>query len=151
MKALRDRAGRRTSCPALPATGRPRLAELALSVAAPRVRGGFIVWQQVAAPIVIDGQSYPVFDPALWSFWLPWFLVVIALEVVFTVATCIVGSLDLASPWSTRSSPPPRDPRDLAAADGLLLEPGGGRLPWTPPASAAPSSRSATIIAISVA
>ena len=83
--------------PALPAAGRPGIAELALSVAALLFAGGFIVWQQVAAPIVIDGQSYPVFDPALWSFWLPWFLVVIVLELVFTVATYVVGRWTWAS------------------------------------------------------
>lgn len=80
--------------PALPAPGRLSLVELALSVAALVVAGVFIVWQQVAAPITIDGQSYPVFDPALWSFWLPWFLVVIGLELVFT------GALYMAGRWT---------------------------------------------------
>jgi hypothetical protein len=79
--------------PALPAAGRPNVAELALSVAGLLFAGVFIVWQQVAAPIVIDGQSYPVFDPALWSFWLPWFLVVIVLELVFTGAVATVDAL----------------------------------------------------------
>ena len=89
------------------------------------------MWQQVAAPIVIDGQSYPVFDPALWSFWLPWFLVVIALELVFTVATCTAA---VAGP-----GPSAVVNAVLAAAsaipaiwllqNGQLLEPGGGRLP----------------------
>ena len=83
--------------PALPAAGRPGIPELALSVAALLFAGGFIVWQQVAAPIVIDGQSYPVFDPGLWSSWLPWFLVVISLELVFTVATYVVGRWTWAS------------------------------------------------------
>ncbi len=43
---------------------------------------------------MIDGQSYPVLDPALWSFWLPWFLVVIGLELVFT------GALYLRGRWT---------------------------------------------------
>ena len=42
-------------------------------------------------PIVIDGQSYPLVDPALWSFWLPWFIVVAMLEIVFTVAVYLRG------------------------------------------------------------
>jgi hypothetical protein len=42
-------------------------------------------------PITIDGTSYPLFDPALWSFWLPWFLAVIGLELVFTVAIYLRG------------------------------------------------------------
>ena len=70
--------------PALPSRGRPSLAELALSASGLVFAAVFIVWQQVAAPIAVGGQSYPVFDPALWSFWLPWFLVVIGLELVFT-------------------------------------------------------------------
>ena len=80
--------------PALPAQGRPSLAELALSATGLVFAAVFIVWQQVAAPIAVGGQSYPVFDPALWSFWLPWFLVVIGLELVFT------GLLYRAGRWT---------------------------------------------------
>ncbi len=80
--------------PALPARGRPSLAELALSATGLVFAAVFIVWQQVAAPIAVGGQSYPVFDPALWSFWLPWFLVVIGLELVFT------GLLYRAGRWT---------------------------------------------------
>ena len=80
--------------PALPATGRLSAVELALSVGGLVFVGVFIVWQQVAQPIVVGGVAYPVFDPALWSFWLPWFLAVIAIEVVFT------GILYLAGRWT---------------------------------------------------
>ena len=80
--------------PALPSRGRPSLAELALSASGLVFAAVFIVWQQVAAPIAVGGQSYPVFDPALWSFWLPWFLVVIGLELVFT------GLLYRAGHWT---------------------------------------------------
>ena len=45
-----------------------------------------LLWVQFASPFVIDGESHPLFDPALWSFWLPWFIVVALLEIVFTVA-----------------------------------------------------------------
>jgi hypothetical protein len=70
--------------PALPATGRLSAVELALSVGGLVFAGVFIVWQQVAQPIVVGGTAYAVLDPALWSFWLPWFLAVIGIEVVFT-------------------------------------------------------------------
>ncbi|HEY6570674.1 MAG TPA: hypothetical protein VIZ22_10305 [Candidatus Limnocylindrales bacterium] len=80
--------------PGLPVPGRLSLAELALSVAGLVFAAVFIVWQQVAPPITVSGQSYPIFDPALWSFWLPWFLVVIGLELVFT------GALYLAGRWT---------------------------------------------------
>ena len=78
--------------PAMPAVGRPGLAEVAVSIAGLVFAAVFIVWQQVAAPIVVAGQAYPIFDPALWSFWLPWFLVVIALELVFTGAVYAIES-----------------------------------------------------------
>ena len=45
-----------------------------------------LLWGQLALPMVVDGQSYPLFDPALWSFWLPWFIVIAVLEIAFTVA-----------------------------------------------------------------
>ena len=35
--------------------------------------------------VTINGESYPVFDPSLWTFWMPWFLAILALEVVFTL------------------------------------------------------------------
>jgi hypothetical protein len=41
---------------------------------------------QLRSPIVIDGANVPLFDPALWSFWLPWFIVVTLLEIGLAVA-----------------------------------------------------------------
>lgn len=70
--------------PTLPSTGRLSAVELALSIGGLVFAGVFIVWQQVAQPIVVGGVAYPILDPALWSFWLPWFLVVIGIEVAFT-------------------------------------------------------------------
>ena len=49
------------------------------------ILAALLIWQQTAQPVTIDGESYPVFDPALWSFWMPWFLGILALEVVFTL------------------------------------------------------------------
>jgi hypothetical protein len=72
--------------PTLPVPGRQHPFEVALSVAAVVILGAAIVWQQVAAPISVGGRSYPLVDPALWSFWLPWFLIVIALQVAVVVA-----------------------------------------------------------------
>ena len=42
-------------------------------------------------PITIDGASYPLFNPDLWSFWLPWFLVVLGLQIVFHLALYLRG------------------------------------------------------------
>jgi hypothetical protein len=80
--------------PSMPVPGRLSLIEVALSVAGLVFAAVFIVWQQAVAPIVIDGVSYPILNPALWSFWLPWFLVVIGLELVFT------GLLYLRGRWT---------------------------------------------------
>ena len=65
-------------------TVKPHVVEVALSLLALLLLGGALVWQQLAQPITIGGQGYPLFDPALWSFWLPWFLLVLGLEIVFT-------------------------------------------------------------------
>ena len=51
-----------------------------------------IVWQQSGA-IWINGerQPIPVLDPALWSFWIPWFLGLIVLEIAFAVVIYLRG------------------------------------------------------------
>lgn len=71
--------------PEVPTRASLGLAEVALSLVALGLAIGALIWQQVAQPITIDGTSYPLFDPALWSFWLPWFLAILALEIVFTL------------------------------------------------------------------
>jgi hypothetical protein len=70
---------------------RPNVVEVVLSVAALALLAGLLVWQQTAAPITIDGTGYPLFDPALWSTWIPWFLVVLGLEIVFTLVRWMRG------------------------------------------------------------
>ena len=72
--------------PELPAPGRVTLGDMATAIAANVFVIAGLLWVQLASPFVIDGQAYPLFDPALWSFWLPWFIVVAVLEIVFTVA-----------------------------------------------------------------
>ena len=51
---------------------------------------GFIVWQQVRPPS-IDGTEMSILDPGLWSFWLPYFLVVTGLEIAFTFVVYFRG------------------------------------------------------------
>jgi hypothetical protein len=63
---------------------KPKLVESVLGIIALGFAAGALIWQQVAMPITIDGTGYPLFDPALWSFWLPWFLLILAMELVFT-------------------------------------------------------------------
>ena len=49
------------------------------------------MWLQLGSTIDIDGQSTQVVNPALPSFWLPWFIVVTILKIVFTVAVYLRG------------------------------------------------------------
>lgn len=71
--------------PELPAdTVRPSVVEVVFSMVALLVAAGALVWQQLAMPIRIDGSAFPLFDRTLWSFWIPWFLVLLLVEIAFT-------------------------------------------------------------------
>ncbi len=71
--------------PELPAVeARPHIVEIVVSVVALGVAIVALVWQQLAMPITIDGAGYPLFDPDLWSLWIPWFVAILGLEIVFT-------------------------------------------------------------------
>jgi len=53
---------------------------------------GAIIWQQFASPVTdASGTPVPLLDPALWSFWLPYFLVLLMLEVLFAVGVYLWG------------------------------------------------------------
>lgn len=77
--------------PDVPSTERLGVGELIGSAITSLILAGIIVWQQAAAPLVIDGTGQPLFDPALWSFWLPWFLGLALLQIVFAVALYVRG------------------------------------------------------------
>jgi hypothetical protein len=72
--------------PALPDQGRIGLGELAATIVASLFFIGTVLWLQLASPIVVNGESISLFDPVLWSFWLPWFIVVWLLDIVLMVA-----------------------------------------------------------------
>lgn len=77
--------------PELPDAGRVSLVDVAAMLAANVfVLVGLLI-VQLGSPITIEGESYPLFDPALWSFWLPWFIGVTLLEIVFTIAVYTRG------------------------------------------------------------
>ena len=77
--------------PEPPAAATESLAGIAFSIAALVIAAIALVWQQTAMPITIDGVSYPLFNPDLWSFWLPWLLVVLGLQIVFHLALYLRG------------------------------------------------------------
>jgi hypothetical protein len=82
---LPERSWSPDQLPQVPAPDRVGIGETGASIAANVFVMVAIVWQQVQAPIVLEGQAYPLFDPALWSSWLPWFLVVAGLEIAFSI------------------------------------------------------------------
>ncbi|WP_430645893.1 permease prefix domain 1-containing protein [Agromyces sp. GXS1127] len=74
--------------PDLPETGRRgRLGDLIASLVFLGLFAILIIWQGYGAPIERPmGEAVPVLSPDLWSFWIPWFLVIIGLEMVFAAA-----------------------------------------------------------------
>jgi hypothetical protein len=77
--------------PELPEDGRIGPFEAASTVAANTFVAAALLWVQLQPPIVIDGQAFPLFDPALWSFWLPYFLVITVLEIAFAIVLYLRG------------------------------------------------------------
>ncbi|MDQ0736115.1 hypothetical protein [Arthrobacter agilis] len=63
-----------------------RLTELVASLVFLALFAGAILWQQIrSVALADDGSAIPLLDPALWSFWLPWFLALIVLEAGFAL------------------------------------------------------------------
>jgi hypothetical protein len=71
--------------PQLPAPNRVGFGEVVASAVFAIVFGGLLVWQQVSSVFHDDaGAPIPLLSPDLWSFWLPYFLALLVLEVVFS-------------------------------------------------------------------
>jgi hypothetical protein len=77
--------------PELPARRGESRAEMATAAVAIVVGTGLLIWQQLANPVVIGGAGYPVFDNALWPFWMCWFLGLLAIEFVALLARWRAG------------------------------------------------------------
>lgn len=73
--------------PALPELSRPgRRGELIGSLVFLGLFALVIVWQHFGLPWVGALETIPLLDPDLWSFWIPYFLVLIVLEMLFAIA-----------------------------------------------------------------
>jgi hypothetical protein len=72
--------------PELPDDGRISATDVVTDLVSDVILLGALVWLSLSPRIVIDGVAFTLFNPAIWSLWLPWFLVVAALSVVLTVA-----------------------------------------------------------------
>lgn len=77
--------------PAGPARERMGIADVVATVIANLFVIGAIIWVQTMSPILIEGTRYPLFDPVLWSFWLPYFIAVPALEILFAIGLSLRG------------------------------------------------------------
>jgi hypothetical protein len=89
--ALRGNAWSIDDLPELPESGRLGIVDAISTVMANVFVAAGILWVQLLPPIVLDGQAFPLFDPSLWSFWLPYFLLVSLAEIVFTIALYLRG------------------------------------------------------------
>lgn len=72
--------------PEVPDDGRMSVFEFGATITVNVLVIAGLLWVQLQPPIVVDGQAFALFDPALWAFWLPWFLLVLVGETLFTVA-----------------------------------------------------------------
>ena len=77
--------------PELPVAHRVGIAEAAASIAVSAFAFAGLIWQQALPPIVVDGTSFAIFNPGLWSFWLPYFLVVLVLQGVHMLGVYLRG------------------------------------------------------------
>ena len=131
-----DRPWTLDDLPALPAAARISLGEMAATIALNVILLGALVWLQLGSTISVDGQQTQVVNPALGSFWLPWFIVLAVAEIVFTIAVYLRGRWTYA--YARRQRAPRcrvRHPGDLPARERPAGQPGarrrgrGGR--WT--------------------
>ena len=72
--------------PELPSPDRMSLGEAIATVAFGVFVLVAIVWVQLASPIVIEGTSYPLFDPATWAWWVWYVLALTLAEIAFAAA-----------------------------------------------------------------
>lgn len=98
--ALIERSGERpprgqwdvTKLPALPTTGSIKLGETIASVVFLTLAIAGMTLQRTISPVTTDdGAAIPLFDPDLWSFWLPFLIAVLILEIVFELVKYRVG------------------------------------------------------------
>lgn len=88
--AVPERSWTADDLPDLPDAGSLGPVEFASSLAANVFVAVGLLWVQVQPPIVLDGESFALFDPAL-SLLLPWFLGVMVLEILLTIALYVRG------------------------------------------------------------
>lgn len=79
------------------ATGAPPLSDFIVTAVAALFAVGAIVWQQLSSVfLAADGSPIPMLNPALWTFWLPYFFAVLALTVVHAAVLYRTGRWTVA-------------------------------------------------------
>ncbi len=74
------------SLPQLPTNGRIGVGETVPPIMANLFLIGFIFWQQNFTVVqTLGGEQTAIFSPALWSFWLPYFITIAVLEIGFAM------------------------------------------------------------------
>ncbi|WP_394768295.1 hypothetical protein [Lacisediminihabitans sp.] len=62
---------------------------------------GLIVWQgNIWVVRTAGGERSAMLDPALWTFWLPWFIAVAVLEIVFVAVSYAIGHWTWGLAWA---------------------------------------------------
>ena len=77
--------------PDVPAPDRMSLGEAIATIAFGVFVLVAIVWVQLASPIVIEGTSYPLFDPATWAWWVWYVLALTVAEIAFAAGLYLRG------------------------------------------------------------
>jgi hypothetical protein len=87
--------------PELPSGSKIGIVETVLVSALLALFAGSIVWQQFYSVFEDEsGNPIPLVNPELWSFWLPFFLAVIALEIVFLLVLYRLGRWTFGLAWA---------------------------------------------------
>lgn len=85
--------------PAIP-TNRIGLGETIFAVLAYLLFIGLVLWQRnIWVVETAGGEPVPVLDPGLWSFWIPWFLVLAVFEIVFALVAFAIGRWTWSLAW----------------------------------------------------
>jgi hypothetical protein len=79
--------------PSLPTAASIKLSDTIASVVFLVITITLIVVSRDISPITAaDGSMIPIFDPAMWDFWFPFLIAVLAVEIVFEIVKYRVGS-----------------------------------------------------------
>jgi hypothetical protein len=79
--------------PSVPTAGSIKLSDTIASVVFLVIAMAmFIVSRDISPVTAADGSMVPIFDPAMWDFWFPFLVTVLAVEIVFEVIKYRVGS-----------------------------------------------------------